>query len=107
MLLLPVLVLLLFLSVLLLLLVLVLLLFISILLLLFRLSLLNLFRGLSLLLLVLLCVCGSYASEEKQQNSRADNSNWFHESYLHYVYFFLRPSLVTSGAVIVSGDCLQ
>jgi hypothetical protein len=44
--------------------------------LLFRLGLLLLFRGLSLLLvLLILCVHGSYGSEKKEQNSRTDKSN--------------------------------
>jgi hypothetical protein len=51
------------------------------LLLLFRLSLLLLLRGLALLLvLLLLCVRGSTDSEKKEQNSRADKSNLFHQS---------------------------
>jgi hypothetical protein len=35
-------------------------------------------------LLLLMCVRGSSGSEKKQQNSRADKSNWFHGSYLQY-----------------------
>jgi hypothetical protein len=47
--------------------------------------LLLLFRGLGVLLvLVLLGVRGSKHSKKKEQNSRADKSNWFHEYYLHY-----------------------
>jgi hypothetical protein len=56
-------------------------------LLLFMLPLLLLFWRLSLLGLLPLCVRWSYDSEKKQQNSRADNSTWFHESYLHRVCF--------------------
>jgi fatty acid desaturase len=97
-----VLLLLLLLALVLLLLILVLLLFIFLLLLLFRLSLLLLFRGLWLLL----CVRGSKGSEKKEQNSGADKCNWFHECCLQYGDL-LRPSLVTSGAVIVSGGCLR
>ena len=74
-------------------------------LLLFRLSLLLLFRGLRVLLvLLLLCVRGSNGSEKKEQNSRADKSNWFHECCLHYV---ISCDLLASGAVIsgvVSGS---
>jgi len=47
---------------------------------LFGLSLLLLFRGLSLFLLR---VRGSNGSEKKEQNSRTDKSNWFHECCLH------------------------
>ena len=49
-----------------------------------------LFLGLSLLLLLLLRVRGSYGCEKQQQNSHADKSNRFHKSCLDYVYF-LRP----------------
>ena len=76
----------------------------GLLLLLFRLSLLLLFRGLSLLfMLLLLCVSWRNSSEKKKQNSRADNdkSNLFHECCLHRGDF-MRPSFVTSGAVIAS-----
>lgn len=57
--------------------------------LLFMLPLLLLLWRLSLLVLVPLCVRWSYDSEKKkQQNSRADNSTWFHESYPHHVYSY-------------------
>jgi hypothetical protein len=58
-----------------------------------------------LFLLLMLCVGRRNGSEKKEQNSRADKTNWFHECCLHYSDF-MRPSLVTSGAVVVSGDCL-
>ena len=56
-------------------------------------------------LLLMLCVGRRNGSEKKEQNSRADKTNWFHECCLHYGDF-MRPSLVTSGAVVVSDDCL-
>lgn len=55
----------------------------GLLLLLFRLSLLLLFLGLSLLFVfIFLSVRGGNGSEKKEQNSRADKSNWFHDCYL-------------------------
>jgi hypothetical protein len=62
--------------------------------------------ALLLFLLLTLCVGRSNGSEKKEQNSRADKTNWFHECCLHYGDF-TRPSLVTSGAVVVSGGCLR
>src|SRR5579864_2964891 len=62
--------------------------FVSIWLLLFTLHLLVLFRGLSLLVFVLLCIRWSYGSQKKQQHSRADNSQWFHACYLQFRLFF-------------------
>ncbi len=59
-----------------------------------------------LFLLLMLCVGRRNGSEKKEQNSRADKTNWFHECCLHYGDF-MRPSLVTSGAVVVSGGCLR
>ena len=56
-----------------------------------------------LFLLLMLCVGGSNRSEQKEQNSRVDKTNWFHECCLHYGDF-MRPSL---GAVVVSGGCLR
>jgi hypothetical protein len=55
--------------------------------------------------LLMLCVGRSSGSEKKEQNSRADKTNWFHKCCLRYGDF-MRPSLGTSGAVVVSGDCL-
>jgi hypothetical protein len=62
--------------------------------------LLPLFRFALLLFVLLLCVRGSNGSEKKEQNSRADKSNWFHECCLRHADF-MRLSLVTSGAVVV------
>jgi len=77
------------------------------LLLLFRLGLLLLFRGFPLLfMLLLLCIRGSNGSEKKEQNSRVDKSNWFHECRLPYGDF-MRPSRGAPGAVIVCGGCLR
>jgi len=73
-------------------------------LLLFRLGLLFLFRGLRILPLA--SVCGSACSEKKEQNSRADKSNWFHECCLHYCAF-MRPSLGESDAVVGAGGCFR
>jgi len=79
----------------------------SLLLLRLRLCLLPLFRGvLILLVLVLLSVRVSKSSEKKEQNPRADNSNWFHVCCLQYGDF-MHPSLAASGAVIVSVRCLR
>ena len=76
-------------------------------LLLFRLRLLLLFRGLSLFFMLLqLCVRGSSGSEKKEQNSRADKSNWFHECCLHYGDF-LRLWLGASGPIVISGHRLR
>jgi hypothetical protein len=61
--------------------------------------------GLLLFLLLTLCVGRNNGSEKKEQNSRADKTNWFHECCLHYGDF-IRPSLITSGAVVLSGGCL-
>jgi hypothetical protein len=56
------------------------------LLLLFRLSLLLRFLGLRLLLMLLLLrEGGSDGSEKKEQNSRADETGWFHICFLHAV----------------------
>jgi hypothetical protein len=62
----------------------------SLLLLLFRLGFLLLFGA--LIIFVLLSVRGSKSSEKKEQNSRADKSNWFHECFLQYGVF-MHPSL--------------
>jgi len=73
-------------------------------LLLLRLGLLLLFLRLSLFLALLLqCERRSNSSEKKDQNSRADKSNWFHRYCLHD-RDFLRQTLFASGAVIVSHD---
>jgi hypothetical protein len=65
----------------------------SLLLLLFRFGFLLLFGALILLLvLILLSVRGSKGSEKKEQNSRGDKSNWFHERFLQYGAF-MHPSL--------------
>ena len=54
-------------------------------LLLFRLGLLLLFFGFCfLLVLLLLCIRGSNGSEHQEQNSRADESDWFHVCYLRF-----------------------
>lgn len=64
----------------------------SLLLLLFRLGFLLLFGALIILLaLVPLSVRGSKSSEKKEQNCRADKSNWFHECFLQYGAF-MHPS---------------
>jgi hypothetical protein len=42
-----------------------------------------------LFLLLTLCVGRSNGSEKKEQNSRADKTNWFHECCLHYGDFIL------------------
>jgi hypothetical protein len=64
----------------------------SLLLLLFRLGFLLLFGALIILfVLALLSVRGSKSSEKKEQNSRADKSNWFHECFLQYGAF-MHPS---------------
>jgi len=55
-----------------------------------------------LFLLLMLCVGRSNGSEKKEQNSRVDKTNWFHECCLHYGDF-MRPSLVTRGR----GCCFQ
>ena len=57
--------------------------------------------GVLLFLLLTLCVGRSNGSEKKEQNCRADKTNWFHECCLHYGNF-MRSSLVTSGGVVVS-----
>jgi hypothetical protein len=62
--------------------------------------------GVLLFLLLTLCVGRSNASEKQEQNSRTDKTNWFHECCLHSDDF-MRPSLVTSGGVVVSGGCLR
>jgi len=72
----------------------------SLLLLLFRLGFLLLFGALIILLFVLLSVRGSKSSEKKEQNSRADKSNWFHECFLQLRRFHA-PFAGASGAVIV------
>jgi hypothetical protein len=59
-----------------------------------------------LLLLLTLCVGWSNGSEKKEQDSRADKTKWFHGCCLRYDDF-MRPALVTSGAVVISGGCLQ
>jgi hypothetical protein len=58
--------------------------------------------GVLLFPLLTLCVGRSNSSEKKEQNSRADKNNWFHGCCLRYDDF-MRPLLVTSGAVVVSG----
>ncbi len=64
----------------------------SLLLLLFRLGFLLLFGALIILfVLALLSVRGSKSSEKKEQNSRADKSNWLHECFLQYGAF-MHPS---------------
>jgi len=73
-------------------------------LLLLRLGLLLLFLWLSLFLALLLqCERRSNSSEKKDQNSRADESNWFHRYCLHD-RDFMRQTLFASGAAIVSHD---
>jgi hypothetical protein len=62
--------------------------------------------GVLLFPLLTLGVGRSKGSEKKEQNSRADKTNWFHECCLH-CGDFMRPSLVTSGGVVVSGGCLR
>ncbi|MFZ3201804.1 MAG: hypothetical protein WA175_11720 [Candidatus Acidiferrales bacterium] len=70
-------------------------------LLLFRLGLLLLFRGLRVLIvLILLCVHGSDSSKKKEQKSRADSSYWFHVCFLRYGDA-RRRSLFAWGAFVV------
>jgi len=79
----------------------------SLLLLLFRLGLLLLFGALTILFaLLLLSVRGSKSSEKKEQNSRADKSNWFHEYFLQYGAF-MHPSLARLARLFVSHRCLR
>jgi hypothetical protein len=70
----------------------------------FRLLMLLLLLRFPLLLfpLLALCVGRSKGSEKKEQNSRTDKTTWFHDCCLHYGDF-VRPSVVTPGAVVVSG----
>jgi hypothetical protein len=71
--------------------------------LLLRLRRLRLFRSLRALFVLLpLCVRRSNGSEKKEQNSRADESHWFHPVVSHYRDFMRTADLTPHGAELAA-----